>query len=113
MSRHLLTVTVLAVLVVALAVGVELAGVRIYDRIATSLCISLVLVLGLQVFMGNSGILSFAHVGFMGIGAYTSAVLTIPAQMKGMALPEIYPALAGVELSPYPAMIVGGLVAAG
>ena len=46
--------------------------------------------------MGNSGILSFAHMGFMGIGAYTSAVLTIPAQMKGMALPDLYPFLQGV-----------------
>jgi len=54
MSRHLLTVAVLASLVVALAVGAELIGIRIYDRIATTLCISLVLVLGLQVFMGNS-----------------------------------------------------------
>ena len=54
------------------------------------------LVLGLQLFMGNSGILSFAHMGFMGVGAYTSAVLTIPAQMKGMALPDLYPFLQGV-----------------
>jgi len=112
MNRHIITTALLAVLVAALVLGAQLTGIRIYDRIATSLCISLVLVLGLQVFMGNSGILSFAHVGFMGIGAYTSAVLTIPAQMKGMALPEIYSILAGIELSPYIAMIAGGLVAA-
>ena len=43
--------------------------------------------------------------GFMGVGAYTSAVLTIPAQMKGMALPDLYPILQGVELSPYLAML--------
>ena len=65
------------------------------------------LVLGLQLFMGNSGILSFAHMGFMGVGAYTSAVLTIPVQMKGMALPDLYPFLQGVELSPYLAIAVG------
>jgi branched-chain amino acid transport system permease protein len=62
--------------------------------------------------MGNSGILSFAHMGFMGLGAYTSAVLTIPAQMKGMALPDLYPFLQGVELSPYVAIAIGGAVAA-
>ena len=70
------------------------------------------LVLGLQVFMGNSGILSFAHIGFMGVGAYTCAVLTIPAQMKGMALPDLYPILQGVELSPYLGIPAGGLAAA-
>jgi branched-chain amino acid transport system permease protein len=112
MKRHLLTSSILAGLVLLLVVASEALGIRLYDRIATSLCISLVLVLGLQVFMGNSGILSFAHIGFMGVGAYASAVLTIPAQMKGMALPDLYPILDGVELSPYLAIPAGGLAAA-
>ncbi|MXQ10620.1 branched-chain amino acid ABC transporter permease [Microvirga makkahensis] len=112
MLRHLLTIAILAGLVLLLVAGVEALGVRVFDRIATNLCISLVLVLGLQIFMGNSGILSFAHIGFMGVGAYTSALLTIPAQMKGMALPDLYAVLQGVQLPPYAAMVVGGLVAA-
>ena len=87
MKRHLLTLAVRRP--IALLVLLNGAfGIRL-RRIATNLCISLVLVLGLQVFMGNSGILSFAHIGFMGIGAYVSAVLTIPVQMKGMALPDL------------------------
>lgn len=112
MKRHFLTIALLGGLVVLLVAASEAVGIRLYDRIGTSLCISLVLVLGLQIFMGNSGILSFAHIGFMGVGAYTSAVLTIPAQMKGMALPDLYPILQGVELSPYLAMLAGGMVAA-
>lgn len=112
MKRHLLTIAVLGGLIVLLVLVSQVVGIRLYDRIATNLCISLVLVLGLQVFMGNSGILSFAHMGFMGIGAYTSAVLTIPAQMKGMALPDLYPFLQSVELSPYLAIAAGGVVAA-
>src|SRR3546814_6101403 len=62
--------------------------------------------------MGNSGILSFAHIGFMGIGAYISAVLSMPLQMKGMALPDLYPILKTVQLSPYLAMAVGTAAAA-
>ena len=112
MKRHLLTIALLGGLIVLLVVVSNLVGIRLYDRVATNLCISLVLVLGLQIFMGNSGILSFAHMGFMGIGAYTSAVLTIPAQMKGMALPDLYPFLQGVELSPYLAIAAGGVAAA-
>ncbi len=110
--RNLATLLALGGLVLAAGVIVELIGIRLFDRIATNLFISLILVLGLQVFMGNSGILSFAHIGFMGIGAYTSAVLTIPAQMKGMALPDLYPVLADIELSPYAGMLAGGIVAA-
>lgn len=112
MKRHLLTAAILAGLIVLAVLASHALGIRLYDRIVTNLCISLVLVLGLQVFMGNSGILSFAHMGFMGIGAYTSAVLTIPVQMKGMALPDLYPFLHGIELSPYAAIAAGGVVAA-
>lgn len=112
MKRSIVTFVVLAALVLILVAANALLGVRLYDRIATNLCISLVLVLGLQLFMGNSGILSFAHMGFMGIGAYASALFTIPAQMKGMALPDLYPFLKDVQLSPYIAILIGGLVAA-
>ncbi len=70
------------------------------------------LVVGLQTFMGNSGLLSFAHIGFMGLGAYTSAVLTIPAQMKGMALPDLYDFMKVVEVSPLVAMLAAGVLAA-
>lgn len=112
MHRNLITVAVLSGLILGIVIVSSLLGVRLYDRIAINLCIALVMVLGLQVFMGNSGILSFAHIGFMGVGAYTSAVLTMPAQMKGMSLPDIYPILATVELSPYAGMLLGGLMAA-
>ena len=112
MARHLVTLIILAALILGAALTADWLGIRSIERIVTHGLILLILVLGLQVFMGNSGILSFAHVGFMGIGAYTSAVLTIPIQMKGMALPELYDSLAGLELSPYVGMICGGLVAA-
>jgi branched-chain amino acid transport system permease protein len=112
MKRNLLTFLILGGLILAAVALSQIVGIRLYDRVATNLCISLTLVLGLQVFMGNSGILSFAHMGFMGIGAYASALLTIPVQMKGMALPDLYPFLEDVQLSPYIAIAVSGLVAA-
>ena len=111
-KKGLLTLALLILPILLLVVATEILQIRLYERIATMLCVSLVLVLGLQIFMGNSGILSFAHIGFMGVGAYTSAVLSIPVQMKGMALPDLYPVLQGVALSPYISIVVGGLVAA-
>ncbi|QIE55993.1 branched-chain amino acid ABC transporter permease [Pikeienuella piscinae] len=112
MTRNILTLVVLSALIVAAALLAQAMGVRLYERIATTMFVSMILVLGLQVFMGNSGILSFAHIGFMGVGAYTSAVLSIPERMKGMALPDLYPVLESVQLSPYATIIIGGLVAA-
>jgi len=112
MQKNVSTVLILGALIVVAALVAQFLGIRLYERVVTTMFISLILVLGLQVFMGNSGILSFAHIGFMGVGAYTSAVLSIPAQMKGMALPELYPVLADMTLSPYLSILIGGLVAA-
>ena len=112
MNRHLVTFLVLGGLLLVVAAAAELLEIRLYDRIVTHMMISAILVIGLQIFMGNSGILSFAHIGFMGVGAYTSAVLSIPERMKGMALPDLYPLLAGQELSPLLSIPAGALVAA-
>lgn len=112
MTRNILTLVILGALIAAAALLAQVMGIRLYERIATTMFVSMILVLGLQVFMGNSGILSFAHIGFMGVGAYTSAVLSIPERMKGMALPDLYPVLEGVQLSPYLSILVAGLVAA-
>jgi branched-chain amino acid transport system permease protein len=42
----------------------------------------LMVVLALQIFSGNSGVLSFGHVTFVAIGAYVSAMLTIEPSVK-------------------------------
>jgi branched-chain amino acid transport system permease protein len=112
MKHSYLTALILIGVILVIGIGSQLLGIRLYDRIATNLLISLVLVIGLQTFMGNSGLLSFAHIGFMGLGAYTSAVLTIPAQMKSMALPDLYEFMKVVEVSPLIAMLAAGVLAA-
>jgi branched-chain amino acid transport system permease protein len=48
-------------------------------------------VVGLYVFIGNSGVLSFGHISFFAIGAWTAGVLTMSASSK----PAIMPGLAG------------------
>lgn len=111
-KHHRLTLFILTLCVMAIPIAGSLADDRLFERICLLLCINLILVLGLQVFMGNSGILSFAHIGFMGIGAYTSALLTIPAQMKGMALPDLYPVLSEMAVDPFFAILIAGLVSA-
>jgi len=109
---NILTLVILLGLVGLLVLVPQLVGSRVVERIATALAISLVLVVGLQTFTGNSGILSFAHIGFMGIGAYASAVLTIPVQMRGMALPDLYGVLAQIQVTPMVGILLGGVVAA-
>ncbi len=48
--------------------------------------IRVVLVVGIWVFAGNSGIISFGHIGFMCLGAYAAAWFTIPPMLKQITL---------------------------
>ena len=95
-------------LLVAAVLGTAVGG-TLLGRIMTTFFINLILVLSLQIFTGNSGLLSFAHAGFMGIGAYASAVLTMTPAAKASAIPDLYPFLEPVQLP----FIVGVLAGAG
>jgi branched-chain amino acid transport system permease protein len=68
------------------------------QQVTQTFLISLVAVVGFQVYSGNSGIITFGHVAFMGIGAYASGLLTVPAVIKATALPNLAPFLQSVEL---------------
>lgn len=97
---------------VAIGVLVSFSGAPILTRIVTVMFIDLILVLGLQMFMGNSGYLSFAHVGFMGIGAYGSAILTMPVTAKAASLPTLYGVFADIQMPFLPAVLIAAAVAA-
>ncbi|MBX6166968.1 MAG: branched-chain amino acid ABC transporter permease [Thermobispora bispora] len=74
--------------------------------------INAILVVGFQVFVGNTGIVSFGHVAFMALGAYAGGVAAIPATDKELILPDLPEGLAGVEVGFVPALLLGGTVAA-
>lgn len=73
--------------------------------------INVTLVIALQSFVGNSGILSFGHVAFMGVGAYVTAWLAIPTELKSEQLPELPSWLISTEWGFLPTMLAAGLVA--
>lgn len=97
---------------VAIALVTYWIGSPILTRFVTVMYIDLILVLGLQMYMGNSGIVAFAHIGFMGIGAYASALFSMSPTMKSLALPDLYPILANVQIPFFWAVIVGAGIAA-
>jgi branched-chain amino acid transport system ATP-binding protein/branched-chain amino acid transport system permease protein len=73
--------------------------------------VNVMLVISLQVFIGNSGIVSFGHVAFMGIGAYTTALLSIPPFLRLSQLPNLPSALQTAHLGLVEVVIVSALVA--
>jgi branched-chain amino acid transport system permease protein len=47
------------------------------------------IVVALWVFIGNSGVLSFGHISFVALGAWTAGVLSVPAGEKPAIMPNL------------------------
>jgi branched-chain amino acid transport system permease protein len=81
----------------------------------TDTLVKVAIVVALYVFIGNTGVLSFGHVSFVALGAWTAGVLSVPSAEK----PAIMPNLAHVLLHTHVgnveslalAAAVGGLAA--
>jgi branched-chain amino acid transport system permease protein len=78
----------------------------------TTMLVRVVLVVGLYIFIGNSGILSFGHISFVAIGAYVGALLTIPVHTKSLLLPDLPWLFATAHLPASVAALVAALAAA-
>jgi len=95
---------------------ITIAGSLIDDasttRLITDFMILCVMVVALQAFVGNSGIVSFGHVAFFGIGAYTAALLTISPKIKAIALPALPAFIQQLQLGLTPAVLAGAFMAA-
>jgi branched-chain amino acid transport system permease protein len=109
---RLSTPLILIVPLLVLALVVHLFGGEVLGRIITVLFINLTMVLGLQMFMGNSGVVSFAQIGFMGIGAYASALFSMSPQAKALTLRSLYPILTQVQVPFVLAVLIGATIAA-
>jgi branched-chain amino acid transport system permease protein len=51
--------------------------------------VKVTIVVALYVFIGNSGVLSFGHIGFVALGAWTAGVLSVPASQKPAIMPNL------------------------
>ena len=76
------------------------------ERVLIVFFINLIAVLGIGIYSGNSGILSFGHLAFMGIAAYLSGILTMPVEMKQMTLANLPAFLATPNLDLLTASVV-------
>jgi branched-chain amino acid transport system permease protein len=83
-------------------------------RVFNLCAIYIILALSMNLLNGFTGLFSLGHAGFMAIGAYVCALLTMsPAQKTiNFFLTPIVPALANVQLPFVPALVIAGSVAA-
>ncbi len=57
------------------------------------------IVVGLYVFVGNSGVMSFGQVSFVAVGAFAAGVLTNPPQLRRTTMPQLFGFLATPQLT--------------
>jgi branched-chain amino acid transport system permease protein len=109
-------------LLTIIACGVILLFIFIANKIFSSFVlrifnlggIYIILALSMNLINGFTGLFSLGHAGFMAVGAYVSALLTMsPAQKElNFFLVPIVPVLANVQWPFIPALIAAGLAAA-
>jgi branched-chain amino acid transport system permease protein len=102
----------LLVLVAAAAEIAWAAGDSVTRGVVVVAMINLTLVVGLYVFVGNSGVFSFGSVGFASIGAYTAGLLVIPVDQKTILQPDLPTFIANAHVGSIGATLIGGVVAA-
>ncbi len=85
-SRTISTPIILVVILLAVALIAMFAGSGPFTRTIVEMFIRVMIVVGLYTFIGNSGVISFGHIGFMCLGAYATAWFTIPPAMKKISL---------------------------
>ncbi len=79
------------------------------DTVTTILC-NLIIVIGLQVFVGNSGVYSFGQLGFATAGAYIAAFLTLPAAFVLLQTPGLPHFIADTHLGALPSTLIAAAI---
>jgi branched-chain amino acid transport system permease protein len=74
--------------------------------------LNVTIVVALYVFIGNSGVLSFGHVSFVAVGAWTAGVLTVPVEEKPAIMPNLAGFLKDTTVGNVPSLAIAAAVGA-
>ncbi len=81
-----------ALLVIAAALVGTVVSISTQSYFTDAL-VKVAIVVALYLFIGNSGVLSFGHISFVAVGAWTAGVLSVPAAEKPAIMPSLAPFL--------------------
>lgn len=84
--------------IILLALLISPLGGKALTSMASFGLINLILVLGLYIFVGNTGIVSFGHIAFVAVGAYVGALTSMTPGTKAMLLPDLPDVLTEISL---------------
>jgi branched-chain amino acid transport system ATP-binding protein/branched-chain amino acid transport system permease protein len=109
-TRRALAISLLVPLALVTATAIVGAnGTPSLQGTVTMILCNLIVVLGLQVFIGNSGVYSFGQLGFASAGAYLSALLTLPATFAALQTPALPDFVSSAQLGPLSSTLIAAL----
>jgi branched-chain amino acid transport system permease protein len=103
---------VLSLLLIIIVLVAAIAQNSSLDRTIVDLLIRVVFVVGLYIFVGNSGVVSFGHTAFMMIGAYATAWQDCCSMVKSFFMPALPKLMLETTVPPPIATVTSGLFAA-
>lgn len=108
-----LTICILSLCALLMFLGDNFLS-RFQLRILNLAAIYVILGLSMNLVIGFTGMFSLGHAGFMCVGAYTAAILTMSPEAKELIyyMVPINPILANIQWGVIPAALAGGVVAA-
>jgi branched-chain amino acid transport system permease protein len=71
--------------------------------------VKVAIVVALYLFIGNSGVLSFGHVSFVALGAWTAGVLSVPAAEKPAIMANLFGFLRDTTVGNVPSLLLAAL----
>lgn len=110
-NKKIITIAGLIILFVVL--GILNSTLSPYHmRLINLIGINIALVVSLNLTNGFCGVFSLGHAGFMAVGAYVSAILSLPLAKKVLILPDLPAWLGSFELNFFLSLIAAGMAAA-
>jgi branched-chain amino acid transport system permease protein len=95
---------------IAIAALIGANGTPSFQGTVTLILCNLIVVLGLQVFVGNSGVYSFGQLGFATTGAYMATFLTLPVTLAALQTPGLPHFIVDAHLSPLVSTLIAAAV---
>lgn len=115
MKKKNLILTIISMLILIVVLFFIDNNLDSYNTRILNLCaIYVILALSMNLVNGFTGLFSLGHAGFMAVGAYATALLTMSADMKSQNffLAPIIKPLANLTLPFFPALVIAGLITA-
>jgi len=97
-GRHMASGTLMIITLIVLLALLQGSGSSFWVGQGILLAIFVVLTVSLNLVSGFTGLFSLGHIGFMALGVYISAVLTLSLEKKAALLPDLPGWLAGIHL---------------